>query len=118
MKFFKPEDCSKYLAKIFDTYCKPDGKGATQLASLLNEQLEREGKVVYGTQVGKHWRTELALVDVNQALLIAIEPIEKCEHPEEKLTVMASRDYRIPVKHNLSFLCECGARVKPTKFEE
>lgn len=42
-----------------------------------NRVLRERGTVVYGSNIGRHWTVSQSVVDVNQALLINIEPIEK-----------------------------------------
>lgn len=122
MKFFKPEDFYKDEC----IHCVEDG---FRIAALANAQLEREGKVVYGNEL--HWTLKQYSSDTRKALLINIEPVEKCAHPESKIS-RASIDWeslRI-IKDKEAFVraiqyycmndfrCECGARVKPKEFEE
>lgn len=131
MKFFKPEDflCTTNIPLL-----------PTEACNLANAKLEREGKIVYGhngKSVADHfpdaffWRPDdLVNGDVlyngkiahstHKALLINIEPIEKCTHPSEKVKTQWRREFHclrdegIEVKE---WQCECGAKVKPKSFE-
>lgn len=103
---------------------------ADHIANAANAKLERESKVVYSYRPDLTWFTnqtsgskectycggdeieccrfyKIDPVDTHKALLINIETIEKCTHPEEKI-----RKQEWPYG-----LCECGIRVKPAKFE-
>ena len=109
MKFFKPEDFQVALGEY--------GMGL-QAANLANAKLEREGKVVYQYNKGPWSQTSLESFtgikeQDHRALLINIEPIEKCTHPKEKVNEIYDGGYPIG-----EFQCECGAKVKPKEFEE
>ncbi len=89
-------------------------------------KLEREGKVVYGSEP-EDKETYSALYgegnnrySTHKALLINIEPIEVCTHPKEKvfkkkfLSIGPASEGKTPGEY---YKCECGARVKPSVFE-
>lgn len=128
MKFFKPEDflCTTNIPLL-----------PTEACNLANAKLEREGKIVYGhngKSVADHfpdaffWRPDdLVNGDVlyngkiahstHKALLINIEPIEKCVHPTEKVHIFYNYD-DLGREIVEGFECSCGIRVQATKFEE
>src|SRR5258706_11357189 len=85
MGFFKSED--------FD--CIGGGNMVKENAAhVANAKLEREGKVVWSNSpqaiISNHYQpwcnVELA-TKTHKALLIGIEKIEKCKHPEDKIRV-------------------------------
>ena len=112
MSFFKAEDF------IFDNY----EINLKKIADVANAKLEREGKVLYGTipKISNGRSPEFdgpfQITDndhvTHKALLINIEPIEKCKHEKEKIKEQRGLPF-YP-----EFKCECGAKVKPTSFEE
>lgn len=111
MTFFKPEDFDIQQGKVYTTE-------SHRSAEVANAKLEREGKVVYFlNQPDMEWMTYSAhkkfLPSAKyKALLINIEPIEKCKHSIEKIRRICNpNDYT-------EYKCECGANVKPTSFEE
>lgn len=109
MKFFIPEDFSNHLKCSWP---------AEEMAKLCNEKLEREGKVIYGIDE-KDWHIKEPYIKstgekltTHKALLINIEAIEKCKHPIESIKANDPN-----IIHG--FICSnCGAKVKPTSFEE
>lgn len=132
--FFKPEDFDKphpsgnrglsveYIEKYWHYF--------VLAADFANAKLEREGKVVYSGFSDNEW-TLTPLIggksgreDISQqrALLIDIKPVKKCEHPISKCHLISAGSdqsegpYRIEYK--TAYSCECGAKVKPTAFEE
>ena len=111
MNFFKPEDFGNlYLDEV----------QKTAACSYANAKLEREGKVVYGNnkiELGTSMWTAQATRDTHQALLINIEPIEKCEHPKEKVDLERGT-LSWTNERGIHYLCECGAKMKPKEFEE
>lgn len=118
MKFFKPEDFP----------CQGIGfeYEQTRMAEAANDKLEREGKVVYirkgnGEYDSLGWTEHQNVVDNHKALLINIEPIERCKHPAEKVKLY-NEDGTCIFETFMGILtqakCECGAKVKPTQFEE
>lgn len=115
MKFFNPEDFNPTNSSLY-----MDMKKAKEAADIANAKLEREGKVVYARQygVGKFdswsdsgFRSEHEGQCNVKALLINIEPIEKCTHPDK--SVKPKQDIG-----GIWFECQCGARVVPTEFKE
>lgn len=112
-KFFKPEDFHNQ-PNFHTTSLELAGR----IATTANEKLEREGLRVNGI-LGKVWAQihpsdGWKEINFNQersthkALLINIEQIEECKHPNNKIELVNCRYYE----------CECGVKVKPTSFEE
>lgn len=104
MKFFKPEDFlpgNDFYKITWDDVVRK------QLADRANAKLEREGKVVFGIPGADLWEEALYSSSTHTAVLINIEPIEKCTHPAEKV-----------VQTTIDFQCPCGAKLKPKTFEE
>lgn len=116
MKFFNPEDFVLSAHPEIPT----DKWVQMTVASIANAKLEREGKVVYKINNGYQlsWNenplTSLGGEGSLKALLICIEPIEKCKH----IKATAGIDFSFPHKTIIEYICECGARVKPSSFEE
>lgn len=95
----------------------------------LDEWIKENGKVVYGCRSQEEWHSSIqderiySVISSNfknshyKAILINIEPLEKCKHPREKVRLMDSAAY---VGGDLiyGFMCECGSKVKPKEFEE
>lgn len=115
MGFFKPEDFED--SQGYKSY------SSQVMAALANAKLEREGDLIWTDTMGKDhlWWTnpENKTVKNYKALLINIEPIEKCKHPMEKIkfNYIFDNGYgKGPSDTHL--ICECGAKVKPTSFEE
>lgn len=115
MKFFKPEDFGNlYLDEV----------QRNAACSYANTKLEIEGKVVFrGIKKGDWWAHDgdqhLGTRIFERALIICIEPIEKCKHPKEKI----KNHPFISGENKLSeilyaYICECGAKVQPKEFEE
>ena len=120
-KFFTPED--------FRNEIMPNGwiscNDATKCA---NAKLEREGikAWIYKSKIGEilnitsieGYRSDLY---ADSALLINIEPIEKCKHPKEKVKLSQIFTIRNNTQHGgpmEEYKCECGARVQPASFED
>lgn len=110
-------------------------------AKLANTKIERYGRKVWGVQnlignpnkdcPGPYWSSVGKLSDIfkdselaYEALLINIEPIGKCEHPKDKVKLCSPNPFmRItgqldPGDNNNTFYCECGAKLRPSTFEE
>lgn len=82
-----------------------------RIADFANAKLEREAKVVYGSDDTAWYSTKDILQLKLTALLINIEPIEACTHPSEKISTTYLEYQNIgEVRH--TFHCDCGARVK------
>lgn len=136
LEFFKPEDFEGPAA--LNRWVKHGSYEYTEILKFVseraNQKLESEGKVVTGfyddPNSGKHPQYESWLFtdkskprDSHKALLINIEPIEKCTHPAEKIRQMNwsepvegfNRGFRVTM--DAIFQCECGAKVKPKSFE-
>lgn len=117
MNFFKPEDFDfkKYFNWKYEDI-------EIDLAKACNQKLEREAIVVYGKhnswgEYGFHTNKDLKFLDGSlsdkKALLINIEPIEKCKHESTIMEYAVSGKLPPPF-----FKCiNCGAKVKPTAFE-
>lgn len=78
MSFFKKEDFK-------GTYNNYQNEWLEKMAELANAKLEREGKVVYTHSTFEkpgYWGPieQGSFDDTHKALLINIEPIEKCKH--------------------------------------
>ena len=120
MSFFKVEEfavCS-HCPKINEINC-----------DFANQKLLRHAEVVYGfpkdQPTVKYYVGRWASVDkgfyslpaTHKALIINIEPIEKCKHEQIKVNPN-------PLKKEFTqedlclYECSCGAKVKPIGFEE
>lgn len=116
MTFFKPEDFHVDLLN-YDTNVSV----ANIIANIANAKLERESKQIWvfkDKQSGEIHN--LTTIDQykpdlyrHKALMINIEPRNKCEHSLEKIRVV----YETDTSHK-TYLCECGVKVKPVEFEE
>lgn len=110
MNFFKPED--------FDDIPINETWDTSIVANRANAKLEREGTIVYGIlshtidASNTKWDTNKIEVDTHKALLLNVEPIEKCKHDKNKLAFGGVHNAEF------TFRCDCGAKVKPTAFEE
>lgn len=117
LSIFKPEDFGGEYGLC--DHCMAD---ATNMANhKLNQWLKENGKVVYSQSPDKRYWTDphdpttqgVHLESDIKALLICIEPIEKCAHPREKVV-----DPRVSKLNLVYYQCECGAKVQPSGFEE
>lgn len=109
-QFFVPEDFPKEMMQ---------GMYAIQVnaAHHANLKLEREGQVVYSywRDTKGPWSSDFEIPpDTHKALLINIEPIEKCQHPREKVKLA---DFSVFGNGDFGFMCDCGARVEPDGFK-
>jgi len=84
-----------------------------------NALLEKNCRIVYGnnSDSSNAWsEIQYSDSDTHQAILINIQPIQKCIHSKEKV------DYIGPNLYDRGsgdyFLCECGMKVSPIGFEE
>lgn len=85
-----------------------------EVARWINQRIDNwikeNGKVVYGYSGMVGGTDEVRLQDhTHKALLINIEPIEKCKHPKEKVKLWDC---------GINYECECGAQVEPAEFKE
>ena len=114
MNFFKPEDFEYNSVNCGDRKII----NIEYAANDANAKLEREaikawihknesGEILNITSV-EGYRTELY---AHKALLINIEPIEKCKHPAEKVR------WQPGLLMTWNYYCECGATVRPKEFE-
>ena len=111
MNFFKPEDFldpKNSIVKIcLDRFCDK-----------ANSKLEREGKIVYRPEDCKEvWIDNEKDRPIHRALLICIEPIEKCTHPKEKISWKWENHGQHPsiIVHYCNY---CGVKVEPLTFGE
>lgn len=80
----------------------------------INDKLEREGIVVYGPNDREWYQNEKIPRPLRmKALLINIEPVEKCEHRREHVGVEVNLNTRIKY-----YKCKCGVEVIPNSFKE
>lgn len=110
MKFFEPKDFAHFSTEILT---------ASDAAELANAKLEKEGMRVYSTNTipcdedWYPWCENKTKEDTHQALLICIEPINKCKHPKDRVKMKDS------IKNGEEWYhCECGSEVRPKEFEE
>lgn len=108
MNFFKPED--------FENIIYPPGGTWGQLTEAVikrcNSKLENEGKVVYAENIEPVWNPRPFSGAQQKALLINIEPIEKCKHPKSEVW-----GYRFDNEPSNGWKCgTCGSRVWPETF--
>ncbi len=103
MKFFKPEDFPQDIDHI-------------RALEIANAKLEREGKICYSNDLGDDfWVQESGDKWKYKALIINIEPLLPCSHPEYKVNSFIDMTGPEPF---YGFQCECGAKLKPKTFEE
>lgn len=120
MKFFMAEDFRFSEKNLNGTM---NLEPAERMAHIANAKLLREAKVVYGSynSVDSHgnWTSDVnKTIDTHKALLINVEPIEKCEHPINKCYWTGTYIKSTLEKNTPLFKCECGNEVTPAKFEE
>lgn len=119
MTFFKPEDFKKpshYYLDWLTAYVK--------MVDIANAKLEKHGRVVYLDEDPARYVSSDARYGcstfqdkehTHKALLISIEPLKKCTHPEEKVESYYLEACRPETKY---FKCECGAKLRIKSFEE
>lgn len=113
--FFKDED--------FPLACNSAFIKAEYVVGIANNKLEREGRIVYsvpGRASESAWSDMKCGFNLYSALLINIQPIEKCEHPIEKVKnqLGTQKTVGIYAPMQLMYKCECGAEVIPYTFKE
>jgi len=115
MGFFKPEDFE-------GTYNHYQPEMLQRYADLANAKLEHEGVIVEGDKYTdtdnckNGWQVSYGLTSkTHKAILINIETIEKCKHEKVKAQYVTTDDLDNQV---VFYKCECGAKVRPTSFEE
>lgn len=115
MKFFEPEDF--YTKGEDDTRRTP-----LEACEIANAKLEQKGRIVIGSPE-TNWDEGGNKIETHKALLINIEPIEKCKHPRSKvwLTDEVIRSDLYPNAKRTVWKCDCSAKVKVPdnmEFEE
>lgn len=113
MKFFKPND---FYHEHWINLNSIKPISPVDAAVYANEKIEREGKVLYGNADRPMitWFECQEKKDSHKALLINIEPLEKCTHPAKAIFI-----YRETPDSPIGWKCdECGARVEPSEFKE
>lgn len=118
VEFFKPEDF----------YQIDDNRGVTHqfaeiIADRANAKLERECVRVYGhvpaPGMPQGFSVKTEIPPTHTALLINIQPIEKCKHSKEVIKkVICVYEYNDGKEQELIYKCQCGVKVKPKTFEE
>lgn len=86
---------------------------AVQANTKLKEWIEKSPVVFCESSSSKcfqPWHNVSFQGCTHQARLIMITPLAKCEHPIEKVKELRFSD-------GYGFGCECGSRVKATRFE-
>lgn len=121
MSFFRPEDFNWLLEEIGSSSLR------VSIADMANAKIDKEGIVLYRDMIdaakGYPWYQPGELSHPHpshKAILINIEPIEKCKHPKEKVKPQIIEDWDKTKNYSFcsidTFICECGARVKPSQF--
>jgi hypothetical protein len=104
IKFFKPEDfkCSYEFRSGYPIQMNKfetiGGLSAEQAAEQANAKLERESRIVIGSPE-TNWDEAGNKIETHKALLINIEPIEKCKHNVDDLV------YSIQDKTGTNIMC-------------
>lgn len=122
MNFFKPSD-------FITQHDNPDYITRTNAAFVANAKLERDGKVVYSESpqqvLSGHyqpWHNISFQGQTHKAFLINIEPIAVCTHTKEKVKAQVVEGWDKTKNYSSisieNYICECGAKVKPSAFEE
>ena len=114
----KPDLIQKVASFIPNLFCD-------YAARMANLKLEREGKVVYSVAsknpIMNSWfgTAEQPQSCTYKALLINIEPTEKCSHPKDKVKYqpLLAPNLMGPFYRKAKWICECGAVVQPREFE-
>lgn len=125
MDFFKPEDFEGPSA--LNRWVERDSWNYNEILKFVcmraNEQLKREGIIVYGELNENGFRHKISEVCYTsskfKALLINITPVEKCKHLKADIDNM-SRLYnpRNCLVESVEYYCKCGAKVIPESFKE
>lgn len=129
MNFFKRDDfllMCKEEAGTYPVYTATDaviGGMALKIAKYANDKLERESEIAYGRMEFKTFAIaeKPGPQSTHKALLINIEPIEKCKHGnlvDAETSYWDKGEEKTLASFHWIFTCECGAKVKPTVFEE
>lgn len=85
MKFFKSCDFEQIRLEFINE--KTSGSVFDFYALRANEKLEKEGVTVYNYKKSENgWFEHKSQYNTEKALLINIEPVEKCRHPSKSTT--------------------------------
>lgn len=135
MKFFKPED---FILPKENEFGKLE-HSILSIAQIANAKLERGGIELFcESEFDRYdWsgRKDVREKAKYKAFLINIEPINKCEHPKEKITevrtgmegglIVGKIENGMPWPGKTELLygaryyqCECGVQVEPESFKE
>lgn len=86
---------------------------------IFDEWIKENGKVVFSRADKGEWKSAWP-TDMNgysgmtfKAILINIEPLEKCTHPKEKIETYTVGTMGEP---HVRYKCYCGASVTPKEF--
>lgn len=119
---FEPSD----FLRLYER--RPINEFASELANAKLQEWIKDAKVVYRQPGfgGHSWQENLhdASNRTHKALLINIEPIEKCKHEASNIVAFdhyaINGTYRGPMRDKSGITykcCSCGARVTPSGFE-
>lgn len=114
---FEPSDFAMAVTieGITSTISQQDKETIAERANAKLQKWLSQAKVVEAVKMENgSWyaSTNGCLGKTHKALLISIEPIEKCNHPKEKVI---KENWQSLTFH--TYKCECGAQVKPSGFE-
>jgi hypothetical protein len=122
---FKPEDFEQEhhggFGKDFVSI-----KEASKIASSLFDKWLSEQKIVYGTKYPDNsmgaWTYQKfeetgCNPDTHTARLVCIEPIVKCEHSAEKVSLTNYVQTDNSTRTVGHYSCSCGVRVRPKAYE-
>lgn len=91
-------------------------------ARIANIKLKNNTKIVYGQPLASNlnltnWSYIRTPESIYRAVLLDIQklPIEKCEH---SVSIVEARYVTTPEPFFTGYICQCGASVKPSGFEE
>lgn len=114
VEFFKASD----FIEVFKDFFKPETM-MQSVANISNAKLEREGIIVTTDEydpseklIYKWYQHQQCVKPIYTALLINVKEIKRCEHNPEKI-----KQINLDLLQMDCFQCECGAKVKPIKFE-
>lgn len=108
MKYFIPEDFYGVFERQIDR---------EYASNAANEKLKCCGKVIYGSISEsmnnlRDWSMNKSNYTTHKAIVINIQLIEKCEHPNEKVGVCMN-----PCTGIKYYKCYCGIEVIPSTFK-
>lgn len=127
----------------YKTVLSLGAESAAKQAQELFDKWLSEQPVVYGGDIDSPYWTETNVTSdirpLRKARLVDIQEIKKCEHPKEKIKEIESTDIKdflspgviipgssflegkpvsFPARYKMIYKCECGAKVKPAKWEQ